>query len=458
MDNNTPVFPTPQNNPPANETDNTIATPVYSATPVNDVPSAVYGQAPAPQPQADANSTYHYSYLNNNTPPYHAATGGWNVPASAPQPPQKSGKGGGKRFIASVALVVACAVAGFGGSYVAFKTLNSSGSAVIYKTASTAAGTQTSNNTALSVRDVAAQAGASVVSITTEVTTNNDIFGSGTSEGAGSGIVIAENGYILTNNHVIEGANTVKVTLPDGDEYPATIVGADEQTDIAVLKIEASGLVPAVIADSDTMQVGDYVLAIGNPLGTLGGTVTNGIISATNREITIDGVTLYNLLQMSAAVSPGNSGGGLFNENGELVAVVNAKSSSQNAEGLGFAIPVNTAMDVAQQLIEKGYVSGRPSLGVMVQQVDASQVALVGFGEPGVYIAGITQGSAAEKAGLERGDRIASVDGKEITTLSELSTFLRTKTAGETVEIGYVRDEVAHTTSLVLDEKLPGAA
>lgn len=177
-----------------------------------------------------------------------------------------------------------------------------------------------------------------MVEVTTEAVTTNAFFGQYVQSGAGSGVIITEDGYIITNNHVVSGASQVTVRTSDGTEYPATVVGADSKTDIAVLKIEATGLTPAVVGDSDSLQVGEFTLAVGNPLGELGGTVTDGIISALDREVTVENQTM-NLLQTNAAVSPGNSGGGLFNERGELIGIVNAKSSGQNAEGLGLRDP-----------------------------------------------------------------------------------------------------------------------
>ena len=185
------------------------------------------------------------------------------------------------------------------------------------------------------------------MAITTEqmVSTNTWFGGSYVQSGAGSGVIISQDGYIVTCAHVVSGANNITVQLADGTEYTATVVGQDSTSDVAVLKIEATGLTPAVIGDSDSLAVGETTIAVGNPLGTLSNTVTNGIVSALNREVTVQGNDM-NLIQTSASISPGNSGGGLFNANGELIGIVNAKSSSSDAEGLGFAIPINTAMEM----------------------------------------------------------------------------------------------------------------
>ena len=293
----------------------------------------------------------------------------------------------------------------------------------------------------------------SVVVITTEqVVMSGGFFGQYVESGAGSGVVMTQDGYIITNNHVVEGASTIKVTMYDGTEYTATLVGADAQTDIAVIKVEAEGLVPAVLGDSDTLAVGQEVLAVGNPLGTLGGTVTNGIISALNRSINVEGQTMT-LIQHSAQVSPGNSGGGLFNMNGELVGIVNAKSGDSEAEGIGFAIPVNTAKEVAQELISNGYVSGRPALGVSVISGDT---AMQYFGTSGVYVVEVVEGGAAASAGLQYGDRIVSMDGTLVETTTELTDALSAYSAGDTVELQVARKGQLFTVQVTLGEKSAG--
>ena len=181
-------------------------------------------------------------------------------------------------------------------------------------------------------------------------------------EGAGSGVVYSEDGYILTNNHVIEGASTINVTMNDGKTYEASLVAADSQSDIAVLKIDATGLTPVSFGDSDALSVGDLAVVIGNPLGTLAGTATDGIVSGLEREITLDGKSMT-LIQVSASVNPGNSGGGVFDQYGNLIGLVVAKSSGSDVEGLGFAIPSNTVKSVVESLISNGYVAGRPAAG-----------------------------------------------------------------------------------------------
>ena len=214
--------------------------------------------------------------------------------------------------------------------------------------------------------------------------------------GAGSGVIISQDGYILTCAHVVSGATSVKVQLNGSDEsYDATIVGQDSTSDIAVLKIVATGLTPAVIGDSDALAVGEVAVAVGNPLGTLSNTVTDGIVSALNRQVTVQNNDMT-LIQTDASISPGNSGGGLFNANGELIGIVNAKSSYSEAEGIGFAIPINTAMEISRQLIESGSVA-RPALGVKIVDVtDAQTAQQLGVSTMGVYVVEVTKGSGAD--------------------------------------------------------------
>ena len=190
-------------------------------------------------------------------------------------------------------------------------------------------------------------------------------------------VIISSDGYILTCAHVVSGASNITVSIGDKD-YPATLVGEDTTSDIAVVKVDATGLTPATVGNSDGLKVGQSVMAVGNPLGELGGTVTSGIVSALNRSVSIQSsssVNTMSLIQMDASVSPGNSGGGLFNMNGELIGIVNAKSSSSDAEGLGFAIPINDAIKVAQDLLENGYVTGRPYMGITYLAVNDAQTA-----------------------------------------------------------------------------------
>ena len=317
---------------------------------------------------------------------------------------------------------------------------------------------QTSADTAsgdLSIADIAAKTQDSVVAITTEVV-QESLFGQETvGEGAGSGVIISEDGYIVTNNHVVEGGSSYQVTLNNGDVYDATLVGRDPDTDLAVLKIEATGLSPAAFGDSDALAVGDTTVAIGNPLGKLGGTVTDGIVSATNREINLGNGTM-NLIQTNAAVNPGNSGGGLFNGQGELIGIVVAKSGGTNVEGLGYAIPINGAQEIINELIDNGYVTGRISIGISIIDVADLQTAMsYGLSGTGVYVAQVTEGSTAAEIGIQAGDRIVSFDGKEITSASELKEIIDSHSVGDTVEITIERDGKTASTNITMQEYVP---
>ena len=221
--------------------------------------------------------------------------------------------------------------------------------------------------------------------------------------------------------------------------------------------IEAEGLTAATVGDSSALAVGEQVVAVGNPLGQLGGTVTDGIVSALNRSVSIQNsgaVNTMSLVQMSASVSPGNSGGGLFNMAGELIGIVNAKSSDSEAEGLGFAIPVNDAVEVAQELLENGYVTGRPYLGITYLSVTDAQTAhKLGVSAYGIYVMDVVKGGPADKAGIQPGDRIISVDGSEIAQQTDLGNVIQQYSAGDVLEITVARDGQMTTLQLTLGEK-----
>lgn len=357
--------------------------------------------------------------------------------------------------ILAVVVLIFSTGTGFLGGYFALRSLynasdseSSDSPAVLFQSVSGAYDGSTSS-TASSVSSYALN---SVVEIITESVTYNTFMGQYVSEGAGSGVIISSDGYIATNHHVISDAGSITVTLSDGTEYPAQLVASDTQTDLAVLKIEADNLTPAVFGSSASLCVGEPVIAIGNPLGELGGTVTGGIISALDREVTIDGQTMT-LLQTDASVSPGNSGGGLFNSKGELIGIVNAKSSGEYAEGLGFAIPSDTAKDIIEQLIAFGYVQGRISLGVSLVDVNdrytASFYRVSGYG---VYVIDVEENSCASAAGIKAGDRLVSIDGTEFYTSAELTSLLNEYEVGDTVTFTISRDRRNITLTVTLEE------
>lgn len=362
----------------------------------------------------------------------------------APQPsPEKPKRA--KRVIqltwGKLTAIIACCLVlsigcGIGGAYLIARTNQSS---VIYQDTSKIVSTGSQDSS--TIKSVVEQCANSVVEIQTESVTNgSNPFQQYVSSGAGSGVILTQDGYIVTNHHVIEDANSITVRTRSGDEYNASLVGSDEQSDLAVLKIDATGLTPAVLGDSTTLEVGDLAIAIGNPLGELGGSVTSGIISALDREMTIDGQTMT-LLQTDAAVNPGNSGGGLFNANGDLIGIVNAKSSGENVEGIGFAIPISTATDIIDELIANGEVTSRPTLGVSLYNVEDEMTASqLGVDSTGVYIVQIVDGGAADNAGLRSGDRIVSVDGSEVSSASDVRAALNKHKIGESISITVERN------------------
>ena len=382
--------------------------------------------------------------------------------AAASKPPKKRRKRSGGRIVRSAAALVLAAAMGFAGGFVGARVGNAGNKVVIQQVertdSSAASGTAVASG-GMTTSQVSEMVSPSVVVITTEqvVYSQWSWYGQNQVEsGAGSGVIISSDGYILTCAHVVSGASQITVTIGDTD-YTATVVGEDDTSDVAVLKIDATGLTPATVGDSDSLSVGDSVLAVGNPLGELGGTVTSGIVSALNRSVTIQGTSSTNtmsLIQMDASVSPGNSGGGLFNMNGELIGLVNAKSSSSDAEGLGFAIPINDAIQVAQDLLENGYVSGRPYMGITyIAVTDAQTAAQFNVNAYGVYVVDVVQGGPADKAGLKVGDRIVSIDGTEIAQKDDLGTLMQQHTAGDTLSITVARDGQMQTVSLTLGEK-----
>ena len=382
--------------------------------------------------------------------------------AEASKPPKKRRKHSGGRIVRSAVALVLAAAMGFAGGFVGARVGNAGNKVVIQqveRTDSSAASGTAVSSSGMTTSQVSEMVSPSVVVITTEqvVYSQWSWYGQNQVEsGAGSGVIISSDGYILTCAHVVSGASQITVTIGDTD-YTATVVGEDDTSDVAVLKIDATGLTPATVGDSDSLSVGDSVLAVGNPLGELGGTVTSGIVSALNRSVTIQGTSSTNtmsLIQMDASVSPGNSGGGLFNMNGELIGLVNAKSSSSDAEGLGFAIPINDAIQVAQDLLENGYVSGRPYMGITyIAVTDAQTAAQLNVNAYGVYVVDVVQGGPADKAGLKAGDRIVSIDGTEIAQKDDLGTLMQQHTAGDTLSITVARDGQMQTVSLTLGEK-----
>ena len=304
----------------------------------------------------------------------------------------------------------------------------------------------------MSVEQIASLNENSVVEIKTESIATDLWLQQYVTEGAGSGVIISTDGYIVTNNHVIEGSRKITVTLKNGESYQANLIGRDDETDLAVLKIAANGLTPVVYGDSSNLQVGDLSVIIGNPLGNLGGTVTAGIVSALDRSITIDGKNMT-LLQTDASINPGNSGGGMFNDNGELVGIVVAKSSGSDVEGLGFAIPVNKVRKIAQELADYGYVRGRVDTGMTFIDLTSMRNAIFyGVQNLGIYVKSVDT-ELAGSCGFKSGDMIYYVDDKQIQTAEDLTNAFDGYEVGDSVEITVIRNDHMKKLTLVLGEK-----
>ncbi len=296
-----------------------------------------------------------------------------------------------------------------------------------------------STGSVLSIQEIIAKNENSVVAIATESVSTDSWLGQYVTSGAGSGVIISEDGYIVTNNHVIEDTTTITVTLYDGTELAATLVATDEQTDVAVIKVDRDDLIPVTFGDSAALTVGELAIAIGNPLGELAGTATEGIISALEREITVDGQSMT-LIQTSASINPGNSGGGLFDQYGNLIGIVVAKSSGSDVEGLGFAIPSNTVQAIAEELMANGYVSGRPAAGITILDLtSASDAMQYGVQYTGVYIYEVT-GEKAKESGLQSGDLIYYVEGTKITGADQLISLIQSYQVGDIITFTVIRN------------------
>lgn len=364
-----------------------------------------------------------------------------------------------KRLITRIAcLCLVCALlGGLGGGAIAGLITRSG------KTSSSSAAssggtlvTQPVNSDPSSASAIYNQACEQVVAITTEVTYTN-YFGQTSSQAScGSGFFITDDGYVLTNYHVISTAHqygyAVSVLTYDGTTYQATIVGVDEDNDIALLKIDASGVTPVTFGDSDSMAVGDTVYAVGNPLGELEFTMTSGMISALDRTITTsDGTDNgINMFQIDAAVNAGNSGGPVYNTSGQVIGIVTAKYSSSGVEGLGFAIPVNDAVAIANDLMKNGTVTDRAQLGITLQTIPDSAAQYYNM-PSGAYVNAVNSGSCAEKAGLKAGDIITAIDDTAVSSGDALRSALRGYSAGESATLTVSRNGETLTLTVTFD-------
>lgn len=419
-------------------------------------------------------SDAHYVREEDSTVPPRYYTPPEKAPREPKEPktPRKSpGKAGS--FARTVCLCLVCALLGGlgGGAYVASRltervdalqqsmtelkeqTLAEDGSTLASATAAGEAGT-------LPASTIYDRACRQVVGITTEVAYTN-LFGlTSSSAVTGTGFIVSENGYIVTNYHVIEyaytGGQDLTVMLHDGTRYSASIVGVEESNDIAVLKIDAANLSPADLGDSDSLTVGDTVYAVGNPLGDLDFSMSTGHVSALDRVIKTDeNVDSINMFQIDAAVNSGNSGGPVYNTRGEVIGVVTAKYSDTGVEGIGFAIPINDAASIAQDLITNGYVTGKAYMGVKLDERYTSMYSQY-YGMPlGAYVYSVDPGSSAEKAGLRPGDIITGLGDADVSCYDDLSSAVKSFSAGDTTEVRIYRAGENLTVSITFDELLP---
>ena len=378
------------------------------------------------------------------------------------EPPKKKKKKGGGCAIVAVAL--ACSV--FGGAVGAAGVVGVN--SMLHKTGNTTILKGDRENTVIQIKEIdtgklmsAAEVYASnvnsTVGITTSITTNFWGYQT-TSAASGSGFIISDDGYILTNHHVIEDSSAVTVALYDGTTYDAKVIGYDASNDIAVLKVEAEGLEPVVLGDSANMNVGDSVVAIGNPLGELTFSLTSGAVSAMDREVTLSGNITMDLIQTDCAINSGNSGGALFNMYGEVVGITNAKYSSSSGEAsidnIGFAIPINDIMPIVESIIEKGYIA-KPYIGVTITDVSAEAQA---YGIPvGAAVQAVTEGAPAQKAGLQVNDVITAVDGQAVAGSADLVEFVGKTQAGDELSLTVYRMGQTLELKLTVEEQISSA-
>lgn len=417
-------------------------------------------------------SDAHYVRENETTAPPKYYTPPAEKPAKESKEPKKK-KGGFMKF---VAVAVVCALlGGFAGAAITEEVLDErmdmleerienlqehhipvepqSGNATLFDSSSR-------HENALHASQIYELALDQVVGITTEVTYTNFFGMTSSSAVTGSGFIVTSDGYILTNYHVIKDAHVgnldVSVMLYDGTSYKAAIVGTEPDNDIAVLKIEAENLSAAELGDSDELLVGDKVYAVGNPLGELEFSMTTGYVSAKDRVIaTGQGSDDISMFQFDAAVNSGNSGGPVYNELGQVVGVVTAKYADTGVEGIGFAIPISDAASIANDLITKGYVTGKAYLGVSINTNYSSMYAQY-YGWPmGAYVDDVTAGSCAEAAGIEPGDIITKLDGEKVSSYEDLKTAIKRHSAGESVEVELYRADESRTVTVTFDESVP---
>ena len=429
------------------------ATPAY-------LPTASGETDPAPEPEAAPAAEVSVKDDSGYTAAHAAPT--YDAPAHAAPPAPKAPKTkkpaqkkyvtrGGLIACMLITMLVSSLLGAFAGLYFLGSTYGSPArddSKLSQLNLSDATGSE------LTVGEIIEKNENSVVEIVVEGTTEGMWGQLQLMQGAGSGVVIRKDGYIATNYHVIEGANKVQVTMHNGDSYNAKIIGSDRENDIAVIKVDAKDLTPVEIGDSSKVKVGDLAVAIGNPLGQLGGTATAGIISALDRTLTIEGTTLT-LLQTDAAINGGNSGGGLFNSKGELIGIVESKASAVGVEGLAFGLPINSVSGIIDDMIEHPETAHKskstPAVGVVISEVSEQNAQYYGLDSAGVYIAQVT-GKNAQTAGFQEKDRIVSINGKEVKTSNDFIKTVRSNKVGDTVTVVVSRGGQEIEIKTVLEE------
>ena len=406
------------------------------------------------------NGQYHYD-RNSNLPADDYQPAG---AAPSPEEPRHTKKSGFFQTTAAkiVAIVLACAIIGTGCGF---------GGAALYRSASrqnvvvqqssrepvTVSVKQVDGQTKMEPAEVYASTVNSVVSINTTAASGTNIFGQTVeTASAGSGFIYSQDGYIVTNYHVVKDATSVKVTLYNGETYDATVIGGDSDYDVAVIKIDAAGLTPVTLGNSADVNVGDTVLAIGNPLGELTFSMSQGIVSCCDRAINVDG-TPFNMIQVDASINPGNSGGPLVNLYGEVVGIVSAKYSSYSntsVEGLGFAIPISDVQAIITDIIENGQVTGKAYLAIKAGTMTEQMAAQYNIGiTEGVFVYSTESGGAGERAGLQLGDVITKLNDTDITSMTDLSRAKKTFKVGDTVTLTVYRNGQYITLELTFDEQ-----
>lgn len=408
----------------------------------------------------DENNLYHYSYRkgdeqNPNTPidTKNYAEDPWDKnPGGSPK--KKGGSGLSGKI---VALALVCAlVGGFIGAGVssAATKVNKTSVQVSDREVAQVQTVKVDGKTQMSMSEVYASNVNSVVSINVSSTSTNYFGQTVETAASGTGFFITQDGYILTNHHVISGASTVKVTLYNGETYDATVIGSDEDYDIAVIKIDVTGATPVVLGDSSKVAIGESVAAVGNPLGELTFSMSEGIVSCVNRAVNVDG-TPFNMIQVDCSINPGNSGGPLFNSYGEVIGIVSAKYSSYSnttVEGIGFAIPINDVLAMVEDIMTDGYVTDKPYMGFVPQNMTAQMAMQYRYDvTEGVFVCSVEEGSAADKAGLQMGDVITKIDDTTISDMTDLNAAKKSYRAGDTVTLTVYRGGKTMEVPLTFD-------